>query len=137
MELHVNDLCHENVLTETLATKQPRFYCCLLYLGNVLLSRWSYSVTISIVISPMRATYPTHFVLLDFATLLLLLFRSRDSSVVIATGYGLDDRWVGLRIPVRAKFLSSPPRPDRFSGPPSLLSNGHRVLFPGSKAAGP
>jgi hypothetical protein len=40
---------------------------------------------------------------------------SRDSSVDIATGYGLDAR--GL-IPGRGKrYLSSPQRPDRFWGP--------------------
>jgi hypothetical protein len=29
-----------------------------------------------------------------------LLFRSRDRVVGIATGYGLDDRGVGVRVPV-------------------------------------
>jgi hypothetical protein len=47
--------------------------------------------------------------------------KTRDSSVGIATGYGLDDRGVGIRVPVVAKFL--------FWGPPSLLSNGYRGLF--------
>jgi hypothetical protein len=28
------------------------------------------------------------------------------------------------------EFFSSPPRPDRLWGPPSLLSNGYQVLFP-------
>jgi hypothetical protein len=56
--------------------------------------------------------------------------RSRDSAVGIATGYGLDDRGVGVRSPVGVRIFSSPRRPDRFWGPPSLLSNGYRVLFP-------
>jgi hypothetical protein len=34
------------------------------------------------------------------------------------------------------EFFSSPPRPDRFCGPPSLLSNGKRGNFPGGKTAG-
>jgi hypothetical protein len=31
---------------------------------------------------------------------------SRDSAVSIATGYGLDDRGVGVRVPVRSRIFS-------------------------------
>jgi hypothetical protein len=48
----------------------------------------------------------------------------------IATGYGLDDRGVGDRVPVEARSLSSPRRADRIWGLPSLLSNGYRGIFP-------
>jgi hypothetical protein len=51
---------------------------------------------------------------------------SRDSSVGIATGYGLNDRRVGVRVSVKARSFSSPRCPDRLWGPPSLLSNGYR-----------
>jgi hypothetical protein len=54
----------------------------------------------------------------------------RDSAVGIATGYGLDDRGVGVRVPVGSRIFSSSCGPDRFWGPPSLLSNGYRRLFP-------
>ena len=48
------------------------------------------------------------------------------SSVGIATDYGLDGP---DRIPVGTRYSA---RPDRPSGPPSLLYNGYRV-FPGGK----
>jgi hypothetical protein len=46
---------------------------------------------------------------------------SWDGVVGIATGYGLEERGVGVRVPV---------------GSPNLLSNGYRRFFPGGKAAG-
>jgi hypothetical protein len=51
---------------------------------------------------------------------------SRDNSVGIATGYGLDDRGVGVRVPVESSIFSSPSHPDRLWGPP----NGYMGLFP-------
>jgi hypothetical protein len=56
--------------------------------------------------------------------------ESRDNSVGIATGYGLDDRGTGVRVAVDARIFSSPRRPDRFWGPPIILSNGYWGLFP-------
>jgi hypothetical protein len=38
--------------------------------------------------------------------------RSRDRAVGIATGYGLDDREVGVRVPVGSKIFSSARRSD-------------------------
>jgi hypothetical protein len=55
--------------------------------------------------------------------------RSRDSVVGIATGYGPDDRGVGVRVPVGGQEFS-PRRPDRLWGLPNLLSNGYQGLFP-------
>ena len=70
----------------------------------------------------------THFVLL----LLLLLLCGRDSSVDIATRYGLDGPGIGSRWGGGEIFRT---RPDRPWGPPILLYNGYQV-FPGSKEAG-
>jgi hypothetical protein len=53
--------------------------------------------------------------------------RSRDSSVGIATGYRLHGRG---SIPGIVRFFSSPQCPDRIWGPPSLLFNRNRGLFP-------
>jgi hypothetical protein len=60
--------------------------------------------------------------------------RSRDSGVSIATVRGLDDRGVGVRVPVGSRIFSSPRRPDRLWGPPNLLSNGCGGSFPGGEA---
>jgi hypothetical protein len=54
---------------------------------------------------------------------------SRGSAVGITTGYELDDRGVRVRVPVGSRIFSSPRRPDRLWGPPSLLYNGYRRIF--------
>jgi len=46
----------------------------------------------------------------------------------VAPGCGLNDRGFGSRREVGV--FSSPPRPDRLWGPPSLLSNEYERLFP-------
>jgi hypothetical protein len=55
---------------------------------------------------------------------------SRGSVVGTATGYGLDDWGIGVRVPVGSRISSSPRRPDRLWRPPNLLSNVSRRLFP-------
>jgi hypothetical protein len=67
---------------------------------------------------------------------LLLQLQIRDSSVGIATGYGLDGGGVGVRVPVGAKSFISLRRPDRFWGPPSLLSNSYGGFSPEVKRPG-
>jgi hypothetical protein len=62
--------------------------------------------------------------------------RSRESAVGIATAYGLDGRGIGDRVPVYVRFFLSPRRPDRFLGPPSLLSSRYGGSFPRDKTAG-
>jgi hypothetical protein len=51
--------------------------------------------------------------------------QSCYSSVGVATGCGLDNRGVGVRVPVGKRFLSSPVV-QTCSGAHSLLSNGYR-----------
>jgi hypothetical protein len=55
-------------------------------------------------------------------------------AVGIATGYGLDEQGVGVRVPEGERIFISPCRSDRLWGPPSL-SNGYRgALSPGREA---
>jgi hypothetical protein len=56
--------------------------------------------------------------------------RSRDSAVGKATDYGLDDRGVGVPVPVGSRIFSSPQRPDRLWDPPIPLSNWYHGFFP-------
>jgi hypothetical protein len=61
---------------------------------------------------------------------------SRGSAVGIATGYGIDDLWFGVRFPARSIISTSLYRLDRLWGPLNLLFNGHRRIFPRGKATG-
>jgi hypothetical protein len=56
--------------------------------------------------------------------------ESRDSIVGVKTGYELDDRGVGIPVPIGSRIFSSPHRPDRLWGLLNLLANGYRRLFP-------
>jgi hypothetical protein len=65
-----------------------------------------------------------------------LMNGGRDSAVSIAPGYGLDDREVGVRVPVGSRIFTSPCRPDRLWGPRNLLYNEYREFYTRGKAAG-
>jgi hypothetical protein len=70
-------------------------------------------------------------------TLKYKILRVRFSAVGIATGHGLDDRGVGVRVPVGTRIFSSPRRPDRLWDSPSLLSIASGgALSPGVKRQG-
>jgi hypothetical protein len=60
-------------------------------------------------------------------------YRSQGSIVGIATGYGLDNLWVGVRVPVGSRVFLFPklPRPAVGSYP-----TGTGDSFPGAKVAG-
>jgi hypothetical protein len=60
---------------------------------------------------------------------------SRDSAVGIATGYGLDDREVGVRVPGGSRIFSSA-RVQTGCGVHPTYPMGSGGSFPGGKAAG-
>jgi hypothetical protein len=63
--------------------------------------------------------------------------KSRDSSVGIALGYGLDDRGSRVRFPAGAGKFSLHHRVQKGSGAhPSSYQMSTRDSFPGGKAAG-
>jgi hypothetical protein len=62
------------------------------------------------------------------------MYRSWDSVVGIATGYGLDDRAVGVRVPVVKNFLHVVQTGSRAH--PVSYPMGTGGSFPGGKAAG-
>jgi hypothetical protein len=70
------------------------------------------------------------FTLWAFPSHIKTFLPSLNSAVGIATGYGLDDEGVGVRVQVGAVIFLSPRGPDRLWGPFSLLSSGYPWLFP-------
>jgi hypothetical protein len=62
--------------------------------------------------------------------------RIRDSAVGVATGYELDDRGVGVRVPVGSRIFSMWSRPTLGLTQPPILYNGYWGSFSGGKAAG-
>jgi hypothetical protein len=61
---------------------------------------------------------------------------SPDSVVGVATGYGLDDRGVGVRVLVRPRIFSLVVQTGSGAHPASYLI-GTGGSFPGGKVAGP
>jgi hypothetical protein len=59
-----------------------------------------------------------------------LVRESRESSVGIALGFGLDDRDSGVRFPAGTGNFYLHHRVQNGSGPPNLLSNWYQGLFP-------
>jgi hypothetical protein len=51
------------------------------------------------------------------------LYRRRDNAVGLATGYGLDDRGIGVLVQVESRIFSSSRHANQFWGPPNLLYN--------------
>jgi hypothetical protein len=60
---------------------------------------------------------------------------SLDSVVGIATSYGLDDRGVGVRVPVGSRIFSFPNRQTDSEIHPTSYPIGTGGSFPGGKAA--
>jgi hypothetical protein len=61
---------------------------------------------------------------------------SRDRAVCVATGYGQEDRGVGVRVPVEPGISTPPFRADRICGPHYHLYDEYRGTFPRGKDTG-
>jgi hypothetical protein len=104
------------------------------------------STSIKLIALPSKS-FPVHnsSVIIPFDTVLSNYWQrfkiihaqsSRDSVAGIAPSYGLDNRGIGVGVPVGSRIFS-PLRPDRLWGPLNLLSNGYRgALSPGVKRSG-
>jgi hypothetical protein len=57
---------------------------------------------------------PSHYLATGLRATVPICHTSRDSVVGIATGYGLNGRGVGVRVPIGVRFFSSPRRPGWF-----------------------
>jgi hypothetical protein len=62
--------------------------------------------------------------------------QSEGSVAGIATGYGLDNRGVGVRVLVGSRILSSTNCPDHYGVHPTSFPMGTRGSFPGGKVTG-
>jgi hypothetical protein len=79
---------------------------------------------------------PVHLVPLDLIAL-MSCEESRDSSVGIALGYGLDDRGSRVRFPAGARNFSLHHSVQNCSGAhPASYPMGTGDFFPGGKASG-
>jgi hypothetical protein len=110
------------------------------YKLQVCYNEWSYAVFISLIPESTkpdetdtlmsRNNVETSGTVAGFLPVLRFPLGTRESAVGIATGYGLADRGVRVRVPVGSRIFSSPRCPDQFWGQPNLLPNGYRGLFP-------
>jgi hypothetical protein len=78
----------------------------------------------------MFTRFTTTTTIIIIVVVVVVVVVSRGNVAGIETGYGLDDRWFGVRVPAVSRLLNSPYRQDRHWGPPNLLPNGYRGLFP-------
>jgi hypothetical protein len=82
--------------------------------------------------APLRSVLRNYPVINEFRAHLFLPRCSRFWSL----GLSFLSLGVGVRFPVGSSIFSSPRRPDRLWGPPSLLSNGYRALSAGVNRPG-
>jgi hypothetical protein len=77
-----------------------------------------------------RVHLDSRHLIIQLYYLFIYLLVSRNSVVGTATGYELDNRVVGVRVPVHSRIFSSPRRPDRLWGSSNILPNEYQGLFP-------
>jgi hypothetical protein len=125
---------------ESVLKLKSEFYCKILY------SIWMRSeVLLGVATKHMPFWTGDYLILQKFADVLeqrtISIFRIGEQLTLIcllslicsepgvATGYGLDDRWARVQVPVGSRIFSSPQHPDRLWGAPSLPCNEYEGLF--------
>jgi hypothetical protein len=122
-------LCMNIMLPCVLSTFPPDISAIMFHLSQVLTGCFP-PLSLGTDVRNQKRKFPCRYILVSPRSKETdCLTGSRDSVAGIATGYGLDDLGVGVRVPVGSRIFSSPQRPDRLWGPPSLLYNGHRGFF--------
>jgi hypothetical protein len=69
-------------------------------------------------------------------SLFLFFFSFSIPGTGIETGFWLDYREAGVRVPEMSRFFSALQRPNRLYNPHTLLSNGFRMFIPRTEMSG-
>jgi hypothetical protein len=125
----------ESFIKHWLPSKQA-IRLCPLFKRHLGLNVFSISDAWRVVINnSFWSLHPNRKLPQDGATFFFAVLGARIT-VSIETVHGLDGQGVRVRVPVGALFFSSPNHPDRFWGPPSILSRGYWGLSLGAKLPG-
>jgi hypothetical protein len=106
---HSRPLCSDKKRDQT--TAQEHSSRQVLTTGEVLAMNWGCDGS---------SAQSNYLVAIHNISMSLTFSRSRESALVIANGNRLDGGLAGYRVPIGARYFSSPRRPDRFGVHPAF-----------------